>query len=620
MSTATVTPDQSSGLASAFPTQTPSQPAPQPVAAQPSQPAVPAVGPRLASTLGAIVSASTPATPNTTAQPAPTWKKALGTALTTIDTGLAGIAPHGRPGFVNSLGGGARAEQEAQQVQQSIKFKSFDDQVRMAELHNQDLKMQNDTQAQQDAHAKAELDNKAMANSLGIDYDIIPNHGSAVMNHLQAQTDANGAASVPPGTHLSGDGKTINIPQDTQATRDGQKAMYTQLAPALGLPALPQGASFVPPKNINMLTNLIHGFDIKGEPIKHEDLPTYISTTQTQRDAMAAKGASDDQLKTLDNILGVYKANLKALDDHDTSVKQQGAQATQAGTIAAQTSPDAIAAEGKKAAGVKQAQLDVENSPANQAAVARGAAQKATAEEQAKGNDNLVVAYHPGYQNADGTSGANVVMTKGQAQTMGLQHYKADPAKLNATVAGFNDVQNKINMLADVANTPGKMDQVSAPIAAALLAHGKGIELGAFGTKLDTSAVNEDLYNLNLREANQATRDYVTAVIGAHEAITQLPRLQTFGQSSRTTQQQMEAAQNLLPHPGDDSAMAKQKMTSLQQMLDPLRKQVPHMPGAETTPSWLEKQKQGGGVTQTPSAPVGSYNPQTRAVDYANIP
>jgi hypothetical protein len=80
-------------------------------------------------------------------------------------------------------------------------------------------------------------------------------------------------------------------------------------------------------------------------------------------------------------------------------------------------------------------------------------------------------------------------------------------------------------------------------------------------------------------------------MVGAHEAVTQLPRLQTFGKSSRMTQQQMEAAVNLLPHPGDGS-MAGQKMVALQQMLDPLRKQVPHMPGAESIPSWMEKQKQ----------------------------
>jgi hypothetical protein len=57
------------------------------------------------------------------------------------------------------------------------------------------------------------------------------------------------------------------------------------------------------------------------------------------------------------------------------------------------------------------------------------------------------------------------------------------------------------------------------------------------------------MYNAAIKDANQATRDYVTAFVGAHEAITQLPRLQTFGKSNRMTQQQMEAAQNLLPQP-----------------------------------------------------------------------
>ena len=363
---------------------TPDQPAPQQAA-----PAVSAVGPRLASTLGAIVTASTPspapvAPVNNTPPARPAWQTALGKVASVVSTGLSGIPDRGRPSFVTGLGQGARAAKADIAQQQAIKFKTFDDQVRMSELHNQDLKMQNDTQAQTDAHTKADLDNRSMANSLGIDYDTIANHGSAVMDHLTAQTQANGGASVPPGTHLSGDGKTVQIPQDTQSTRDGQKTMYNQLAPALGLPGLPPGASFVPPKNMNMLTNKIHGFDINGEPLKHDDLPTYISTTQTQRDAMAKNGASDSQLKTLDNMLGIYKANLDALDTHAASVKQSDAQATAAGTIAAQTSPDAVKAEGTKAAGVKQAQLDVENSPSNQAAAARGAGQKSAAEQQAK--------------------------------------------------------------------------------------------------------------------------------------------------------------------------------------------------------------------------------------------
>jgi hypothetical protein len=114
----------------------------------------------------------------------------------------------------------------------------------------------------------------------------------------------------------------------------------------------------------------------------------------------------------------------------------------------------------------------------------------------------------------------------------------------------------------------------------------------------DTSRANEVLYGHDVAKANQATKEFVTAFIGAHEAITQLPRLQTFGQSSRMTQTQLEAALNLLPQPGDIRGMASQKMTSLQGMIDPLRKQIPHMPGAETLPSWLETRQQQQRQTQ----------------------
>jgi len=80
--------------------------------------------------------------------------------------------------------------------------------------------------------------------------------------------------------------------------------------------------------------------------------------------------------------------------------------------------------------------------------------------------------------------------------------------------------------------------------------------------------------------------------------------LQTFGKSNRMTQQQMEAAQNLLPQPGDRE-FASQKMTSLQGMIDPLRKQIPHMPGAEQMPSWLEQRQQQ--QTQRAPAPAASF-------------
>lgn len=119
--------------------------------------------------------------------------------------------------------------------------------------------------------------------------------------------------------------------------------------------------------------------------------------------------------------------------------------------------------------------------------------------------------------------------------------------------------QNKLNQLAGLVNNRQTMNQVDPGLAAAMLAHGKGITLSISGGKggvgagfdVDTSRVNEDLYAHDVSKANQATRDFVSGFIGAHEAITQLPRLQTFGKSNRMTEKQMEAAINLLPQPGD---------------------------------------------------------------------
>jgi hypothetical protein len=500
-------------------------------------------------------------------------------------TGLAGVPAGNRPSFAGGLGQGARAQQAAQATAQDIKFKSFDDSVRAAQLHNDDLRLQNQTDAQQNANQKEWEERHDWLSDHGYDDTTIPNSGDAVVNHMKSATTINGAVSVAPGTGINPDGNTIHVPADTQATRDAQKQLYDTFAPVYGLPSRPEGQDFVPGKQLDILQHAMTGKNPDGSPIDHDHLPGAIAAMQSQRDALASSAKTNPaQLNQLDNTLGILKANLNFLDDHAASVTRANSAAKE------------------------QGKADVVNNPTNQAGAASSAATKAGAvanatlgtKEALQSNaaslkpkaDNTElnsVAFDPNYQNPDGSTGANVVMSKADAAAKGLPHYKADPAKLNATVAGFNDVQNKINMLADVANDPKRMGQVQPDVAAALMESGDGVQLGAFGTKIDMTKINANIYASNMEKANQATKDYVTAMLGAHEAITQLPRLQTFGQSSRMTQQQMEAAQKLLPQPGD-APVARQKMTALQQMLDPLRKQVPHMPGAEQIPSWLEKQ------------------------------
>ena len=71
-------------------------------------------------------------------------------------TALSGIPDRGRPSFVTGLGEGARAEDAAQKYQQGIKFASFNDQVRIANLHAQDLAKQQADADQQKAQQAAE--------------------------------------------------------------------------------------------------------------------------------------------------------------------------------------------------------------------------------------------------------------------------------------------------------------------------------------------------------------------------------------------------------------------------------------------------------------------------------
>jgi hypothetical protein len=523
---------------------------------------------------GGIVQAAAPTAPVQTAaptQPAPAPQptsrlQAIIQAVSKVgETALAGIPNKGRPSFVTGLGEGARAEQQEQATQNAIKFKTFDDQVRAAQLHNQDLELQARTQAQADAHKVAQDTQHDWDEAHGLQYQEIPNSGQAATDYLTAQS-GNGGASIPPGTHLSADGKSILIPKQSDETQAALLKKYQTFASAYNLPSLPDGAQFVPGKFTDFLQNKLEGKNLDGSVIKHDDLQGAIVDLQTTRANLAKKGGTDPAvLSQIDGTIAHLKENQTALDAHQADVfKKQ--QAQQLDTL---NKSEAIKA--------KYAEQKQDNAAGN----------KATGDT----TELNAVAFDPTYKNADGTLGANVVMSKADASAKGLQHYKADPSTINTVVGGMNDVQNKLNQLADVVTNPQRMSQVQAGLAAALLAHGKGLQLDFHGVGLDTSRVNEISYANDLKLANQATKDYVTAMVGAHEAITQLPRLQTFGKSNRMTEKQMEAAVNLLPQPGDGE-MAPQKMTSLQGMIDPLRKQIPHMPGAETIPSWLEQRKQ----------------------------
>jgi hypothetical protein len=494
------------------------------------------------------------------------WRSALGKAVSAVSTGLAGVPAGGRPSFLGGLGQGARADQAAQATAQDIKFKDFDSQVRLANLHNQDLELQLRTQEQQDAHQKAQDAQADYDEDHGISYDPHPNNGQAVLDTLQGQTQANGAAAVPSGTHLSADGNTVNVPDNSQETQAGLLQKYKDLQGPLSLPPLPQNAQFVPGRNLDVMTHKLGGYKADGSPWNHDDLPQQIAAMRAQSDALVKSGASPFQIATVNNTIGIMQAQSDALDKHAATVEQQKAQSKKSGEIAADMSPQgrALASSNEK---LKEQAQD------NQAA------------NRQKINNSMVVAFDPDAPGLNGTKGANVVMQKQQADGKGLPSYKANPEKINGLVAGVNDVQTKINALADAS---ADMSQVDPSVSATMSGNGVGLEWHGVGLGSLADIANSQGRVLANKGMNDATRNYIVALAGAHEAITQLPRLQTMGASSRVTEAQMQQAAKMLPTPGDDSDMANAKLHGLQNTIDPIRKQIPSMPGASLVPSFRE--------------------------------
>jgi hypothetical protein len=369
--------DPSYGVASSAP----SQPA---VAAAPDVSSLPPNGPRLTSALARIVGTVQPTPPptqpasNTTAPanntpPArPAWQTNLGKVASVVSTGLSGIPAGGRPSFMGGLGQGARAENAAQAAQQEIKFRSFDDQVRAANLHNQDLQMQQQNDDQQAARQAAVNFQTEAIGKQGGTVDTHPNDGTSVTQTLQAQTAANGSATITPGTHISPNGKDINVPSNDPQTMAAQLKNYKDMVGIMpGLPSTPnipdpstvKSMSDVMNARANMgkafdiFTHLTNGHNVDGSVYTHQQLNNLIPAYQAQIDSHAAKGdLSDYQMGTLKNTLAVLQADEKNHSDAEDAAATKAAQqkAAQAGAVAGAQSqaklPATIAAQDNAAA------------------------------------------------------------------------------------------------------------------------------------------------------------------------------------------------------------------------------------------------------------------------------
>jgi hypothetical protein len=360
-------------------------------------------------------------------------------------TALSGIPDRGRPSFAGGLGEGARAEQADQANQQNIKFKTFDDSVRAATLHNQDLELQARTQEQQDAHQKFQDFQSDYDDDHGITMNPHPNDGDAVMQTLQGQTAATGYSTITPGTHLAADGKTINVPSSDADTQAGLMEKYKALAGILpGVPSLPPGASFVPPKNQDVLTHVMGGYDVSGNPLSHDQLKNLIPALQAQRDALAKNNATPYQLGTLDNLIGIYTANEKGHQDaEDAATAKATANAATLAGAKAKATADATLAD-------KEALAN--NAAANKAANAKPDAQMyvgtdAAGNQIAGTSADLATAGAQGVTKLDSDTGKKVITARQLIAPQGLFGLiKQDMLKLDAAgkmgssaTARFND-------------------------------------------------------------------------------------------------------------------------------------------------------------------------------------
>lgn len=263
---------------------------------------------------------------------APQPSRFLSTLASIVSAGMAGIPDKGRSSFVTGLGEGARSAQAAEANQAAIKFANFNDSVRIANLHAQDLHKQQTDAAQQSAQQAAEDFQREAFENHGGSYDTHPNNGTAVTQTLQAQTAANGSASIAPGTHISANGKDILIPSNSPDSLASQVRNYKSLEGVLpGLPSLP---AFDPSsvkttadvaqarqdlgKHLDIMQHLLQGYDIGGNPQSHERLNDLIPAYQAQIDSLSKNnGATPYQMGTLKNTLAILQANEKNHQDFE---------------------------------------------------------------------------------------------------------------------------------------------------------------------------------------------------------------------------------------------------------------------------------------------------------------
>lgn len=207
----------------------------------------------------------------------------LGTLASIVSAGLAGIPDKGRPSFITGLGSGTRSAQAAEANQQNIKFASFNDSVRAAQMHNEDLRMQWAGEDHQTAvQANSDAQAKRMTDTTGMTYTFVPNDdgGKAVQDHMGVQMAQNGAVSVPAGT-ISGP-KGWYIPNKGSAEQaQANTKDYNSRASFYGFNPTSNG-QVVNDIAYDQLRQASNGLDNQGHPMHADDIQARVDNMKEQ--------------------------------------------------------------------------------------------------------------------------------------------------------------------------------------------------------------------------------------------------------------------------------------------------------------------------------------------------
>ncbi len=258
------------------------------------------------------------------------------------------------------------------------------------------------------------------------------------------------------------------------------------------------------------------------------------------------------------------------------------------------------------AAGMKKGAEAAAAEPFEEAKEKRVNAAK-TADEDRRAHakdDQLVIAGTPG-------SDETQVMRKGDLPQGWMQYPLKDPEQLTATIRRTNDVQTKINSLADFVQKGGMAHIQPGLVGDAIAEVNNEFKVGAFGTELPMARMNSILKNENYKNLTQPSIDFIRAYGFAREAMTQLPALQSYGKSNRMNETQLKAALQLLPDErmAGNSKAAMDQMNALQDVFDPLRKLPSGLPGATLIPSFREANRGQAQPAAPAAAPAANANP-----------